>query len=119
MARARRSFGRKKSPLASRPAAFFFGSPLCETATRLLSVVPHSAGVERANSRMGYLHSRTRNRLKLEKVAKLMAISCNRREEEVRGLGQAQRERAMAGFGVGSLEEEGDEEGNEDEDEEM
>ena len=63
--------------LSFRWSAFFADTPLFHVANRILSIVPHSANVERINSKMNFIHSKTRNRLHLEKVTKLMKITCN------------------------------------------
>ena len=67
-------------------AAFLLGTPLFKPAMRALSVVCHSASVERANSRMGFYHSKARNRLAIEKVRKLMLIASSRPTSRGRGV---------------------------------
>ncbi|CAK9305029.1 unnamed protein product [Gordionus sp. m RMFG-2023] len=51
--------------------------PLCQVAVRCLSIPPSSASSERVWSAFGKIHSKTRNRIKNERVEKLISIRHN------------------------------------------
>lgn len=59
---------------------------LVKLAIRVLSVIANSAGCERLFSAMGLIHTKTRNRLSLEKVRKAVYLkSTLQREQEILG----------------------------------
>ena len=54
----------------------------CDLAVRVLSCPPSSAGLERAFSSFGLVHSKLRNRLGNERVMKLVRTYCHLRDKE-------------------------------------
>ena len=51
-----------------------FGKDVAQVAQKLLTAIASSAGIERLFSTFGYIHSKIRNRLGIEKAAKLVFV---------------------------------------------
>ena len=50
------------------------GKDVTQVAQKLLTAIASSAGIERIFSTFGYIHSKIRNRLGIEKAAKLVFV---------------------------------------------
>lgn len=66
---------------------------LVKTAVHLLSIVPNSAGAERAFSQMGLIHTRSRNRLHVQKVHKMVMVRMNLKRAHEDQLDQRRKRR--------------------------
>ena len=55
----------------------FFSTQLSKVASSILNLPPTSAAVERSFSKQSWIHSKKRNRLSIERVAKLVFVSQN------------------------------------------
>lgn len=64
-----------------------------QLAIRVLSIVPNSAGTERIFSEMGAIHSKARNRLKADKVHKMVTLKMDLRRRELDLSPQSPRKR--------------------------
>lgn len=65
-------------------------------AIRILSVIANSAGCERLFSAMGFIHTKIRNRLGLEKVRKIVYLkNALQREQEILGWARSRLKRKI------------------------